>query len=122
VRIELQGLELRGFHGVLPGEREQGQRFLVDIRLEPRSRRGAETDEIADAVDYRDVVEVVRQVSDGRAYHLLEALATALVESLLERLAVEWVEVRVRKPDVALGVPVEHAAVTVERYAETDSE
>jgi dihydroneopterin aldolase len=34
VTIELYGLELHGFHGVLEEEREQGQRFLVDLELE----------------------------------------------------------------------------------------
>jgi dihydroneopterin aldolase len=122
VKVELRGLELYGFHGVLPEERDHGQRFLVDVRVEPRSDRAAETDEIAHAVDYRAIVEIVRRVSADRGYHLLEALAVALADQLLERLPVVWVEVTVRKPDVALELPVEHAAVTVERYAVTDSE
>jgi dihydroneopterin aldolase len=62
------------------------------------------------------VVAIVQEVSDGRAYHLLEALATALAEELLERLAAGRVRVRVRKPEVRLALPVEHAAVLVERY------
>jgi dihydroneopterin aldolase len=121
VTIELLGLELHGFHGVLPEERARGQRFVFDVRLEPRSTDSSRTDDIEDAVDYRHVVAVVREVSDGRAYHLLEALAAATAEALLERLPVARVEVRVRKPDVELALPVEHAAVTVERYA-TESE
>ena len=30
MRIELSGVELRGFHGVLEGERRGGQRFRFD--------------------------------------------------------------------------------------------
>jgi len=33
-RVVLSGLRVRGFHGVLPAEREQGQDFLVDAVLE----------------------------------------------------------------------------------------
>jgi dihydroneopterin aldolase len=121
VRVELRGLELHGYHGVLEHERERGQRFLVDVRLEPSDDRAARTDDISDAVDYRDVVAIVREISDGRAFQLLEAFATALADALLTRLRVGWVEVTVRKPDVVLGLPVEHVAVTVERYGETDS-
>jgi dihydroneopterin aldolase len=73
------------------------------------------SDRIEDAVDYREVVACVREVSDGRAYRLLEALATALADALLERFALERVEVRVRKPDVVLELPVEYAAVSVVR-------
>jgi len=115
VTIELSGLELHGFHGVLPEERERGQRFLVDLRLDPIGEQAAATDSIGDAVDYRDVVALVEDVFRARSYRLLEALTTALADALLERFPLERVEVRVRKPDVALAVPVEHAAVLVQR-------
>jgi 7,8-dihydroneopterin aldolase/epimerase/oxygenase len=107
---------------VLPAERELGQRFLVDVRLDPLGERAAASDDIRDAVDYRDVVSIVREISDARPFHLLEAFAAALADELLARLPLAWVEVTVRKPDVVLDAPAEHAAVTVERYAATESE
>ena len=113
MRIELSGIELHGFHGVLEHERRDGQRFLFDVELEV-GEAGA-SDRIEDAVDYREVVACVREVSDARAYRLLEALASALADALLERFPVERVAVRVRKPDVDLGVPADWAAVSVER-------
>ena len=113
--IELPGIELHGFHGVLEHERREGQRFLVDLELDLADTTAAETDRIEDAVDYRDVVATVVEVSDARAYHLLEALASALADALLTRFPVTRVRVRVRKPDVVLARPVEHAAVVVER-------
>jgi dihydroneopterin aldolase len=113
--IEILGLELHGHHGVLERERALGQRFVFDLELDIADETAARSDRIDDAVDYREAVAIVREVSDGRAYHLLEALATALADALLQRLAVTRVRVRVRKPDVDLGVPVEHAAVVVER-------
>ncbi|MGL6278633.1 MAG: dihydroneopterin aldolase [Gaiella sp.] len=114
--IEVRGLELHGHHGVLEHERAHGQRFLFDLELDPTDPAAALDDRIEDAVDYRDAVAIVREVSDGRAFHLLEALADAVAEALLTRLAVSRVRVRVRKPDVDLGAPVEHAAVVVERH------
>jgi dihydroneopterin aldolase len=115
VRIELRGIELYGYHGVLDDEREHGQRFLVDLELELVDTAAAETDRIEDAVDYRDVVAAVVEVSDARAYNLLEALATALADTLLARFPLRWARVAVRKPDVVLERPVDHAAVVVER-------
>ena len=70
---------------------------------------------LEDAVDYRDVLGVVVEIGEGRRFDLLEAFATALAETLLERFAVSRVRVRVRKPDVVLERAVEHAAVVVER-------
>jgi dihydroneopterin aldolase len=118
--IELRGVELYGFHGVLETERRHGQRFLVDLDLELDdgvAQTAAASDRIDDAVDYRDIVDGVRDVSDARAYMLLEAFAAALAEMLLERFPLARVRVRVRKPDVVLASPVEHAAVVVERFS-----
>ena len=109
--VELAGLEIFGYHGVNPDERRDGQRFLYDLELDV-GEAGA-SDRIEDAVDYREVAACVREVSDARRYHLLEALADAVAEALLARFPVAAARVRVRKPDVRL--PVEFAAVSVER-------
>ena len=113
--IELAGIELHGYHGVNEDERRDGQRFLFDVRLEVPDGTGA-SDRIESTIDYREVAALVREISDGRAYFLLEALAAALVGGLLDRFTtVVAVRVRVRKPDVRLDPPVEHSVVTVER-------
>jgi 7,8-dihydroneopterin aldolase/epimerase/oxygenase len=117
VTVELAGLELTGRHGALPQEREAGQRFLFDLWLDVPAEAVA-TDRLEDAVDYRDVAAAVRRVSDGRAYHLLEALAAAVADELLASFPVIRARVRVRKPDVRLGAPVEWAGVSVERLRE----
>jgi dihydroneopterin aldolase len=115
VTIELAGIELHAFHGVLDAERRDGQRFLVDVELDYEDEASAATDRIEDAVDYRDVVATLVEVSDGNAYHLLEAFAGAVAEALVARFPVARARVRVRKPDVVLSRPVAHAAVVVER-------
>jgi dihydroneopterin aldolase len=110
--VELEGLEVFGRHGVLEEERRDGATFLYDIRLEVGD--GALSDRIEDAVDYREVADCVREVSDGRQFSLIEALAAAVADALVGRFEVERVRVRVRKPQPA-GVPATHSAATVER-------
>ena len=41
--IELSGIEFRGLHGVLEHERQDGQRFLVDLELDLADTRASET-------------------------------------------------------------------------------
>ncbi len=115
--IELHGIILHGHHGVLEEERRNGQRFLVDVELDLTDERAAGSDRIEDAVDYREVVARVREISDGRAYQLLEAFAAAVADGLLAGWPVACVRVRVRKPEVDLDPPVAYAAVEVERRA-----
>ena len=113
MRIELRGIELLGRHGVLEEERQRGQRFLFDVELDVGE--AGTSDRIEDAVDYREVVACVREVSDTQSYRLLEALATAVADELVARFPVAVAQVRVRKPDVVLDPPVEYAAVSVVR-------
>ena len=114
--IELAGLELHGYHGVLEEERRDGQRFLVDVEIEPAEATAGVTDRIADAIDYRRVVEIVLDVFGATSYQLLEALTSAMADRLLAELPAR--RVRVRKPEVRLVVAAEHSAVIVERVIE----
>ena len=112
VRLELYGLEIPGRHGVEAREREAEQPFVYDVELDvPEPAE----DEIGHTNDYRELVTLVREVSQSRHFELLESLAAAVADALLDRLPAERVRVRVRKPQVRLDAPVEHAAATVER-------
>jgi dihydroneopterin aldolase len=111
VLVELKGLAIPGRHGATAEEHEREQRFLYDLELElpePQSDRLEET------VDYREVVKVVREVS-ATERQLLETLAAAVAEALIERFPLGRARVRVRKPEVRLEAPVEWTAATAER-------
>ena len=113
--IELIGLVVFGHHGYLEEERRLGQRFLVDVWVDVRGE-ATDSDRIEDTLDYRRIAALVRDVFAGEERLLLEGLAGAIVDGILGRFAaVERARVRVRKPDVVLDPPVEHAAVIVER-------
>lgn len=114
--IELHGIELYGYHGVLDEEAREGQRFVFDVTLALESD-AATTDRIEDAVDYREVVALVREHSDVHRFNLLESLAQSLADELVRHLPVEHASVRVRKPDVVLDARVEYAAVSASASA-----
>jgi dihydroneopterin aldolase len=112
VVVEIAGLELPGRHGALERERESEQPFVYDIELE-LDEPGA--DELEQTVDYREVVALIREISDHRRFHLLESLAATVADAMLARFPAERVSVRVRKPQVELGAAVEYAAASVRR-------
>ncbi len=114
IAVELEGLEVFGRHGVEEEERREGQMFFYDVRFEVSD--AALSDRIEDAVDYRLVADCVREISEGRDFNLIEALAAAVADALLARFEVELVRVRVRKPHPA-GVPAAYSAATVERIS-----
>jgi dihydroneopterin aldolase len=98
ITVEVCDLRVFGRHGVHEEERERGQDFLFDVELDVGER--GTSDQLEGAVDYVEVARAVREVSDARAYALLEALATAVADELERRFAPERVRVRVRKPEV----------------------
>lgn len=114
VLIDINGLELRGFHGALEEERKMGQTFLFDVQLHAHDA-GVRSDKLADTVDYVEVVACIREVSDGHRFNLIEAMAAAVADTLLERFPISRVRVSVRKPEVQLESPVAWTGATVER-------
>jgi 7,8-dihydroneopterin aldolase/epimerase/oxygenase len=115
VTIELAGIVVFGHHGYLEEERRLGQRFLVDLEVD-LDETAAATDRLEDTVDYRRLAELVREVFAGDERFLLEALAGATADGILERFQeIRRVRVRVRKPEVVLVPPVDYAALVVER-------
>ena len=107
-----------GHHGYLEEERRSGSASSSTSGSTSRRRVGR-TDRIEDTVDYRRLAALVREVFAGPERLLLEGLAGAIADGIVERFAaVERVRVRVRKPDVVLDPPVDHAAVVVERSRE----
>jgi dihydroneopterin aldolase len=113
VTVEVFGLELEGRHGVEEEERARPQPFVYDVWLDVSD--AALSDRVEDTVDYRAVVACVREVAMSRQFRLLEALAAAVADAVVERFPVESARVRVRKPAVRLEAPVEWAAASVER-------
>ena len=64
-RIELRGLRVRGNHGVFDHERRDGQDFVIDVTLWTDLRAAAESDDLADTVDYGALALFARDVVAG---------------------------------------------------------
>jgi dihydroneopterin aldolase len=111
VILELHGLEVFGRHGVMEEEKLDGQVFVYDVELEIDEPTA---DRIDAAVDYRLVADCVREVSDSGSFDLIETLAAAVADALVDRLAVSRARVRVRKPRPS-GIAAEWSAATAER-------
>jgi dihydroneopterin aldolase len=98
--IRLEGLSVFGHHGARPYEKEAGQRLEVDLELRMVDDRAESTDKLADAVDYDKLYEIVREVVEGKSFHLLEALAAKIASTVLERHPIQYVRVRISKQNL----------------------
>ncbi|GGI07762.1 dihydroneopterin aldolase [Egicoccus halophilus] len=114
-RIVLTGIEAFGHHGVLPHEREFGQRFVVDVVLELDLSTAAASDDLADTVHYGELAGQVADEVAGAPVDLIEALAGRIADRALQPGRVVAVEVTVHKPSAPLPVVAREVAVTLRR-------
>ncbi|HVA22510.1 MAG TPA: dihydroneopterin aldolase [Candidatus Micrarchaeia archaeon] len=109
-RLLLPGLRFDGHHGASAAEQAAGGPIVVDLEVEASLARSARTDQLTDTVDYRQLHEAVRRVVEDQRFNLLEALAAAIAERVLQLEQVERVHLRVAKaprlPGQTLGFAV----------------
>jgi len=115
-RIVLAGMAFQARHGVLDREKTEAQRFEVDVELWLAIEPAGRADDLRRTVDYRGVYEAVRQVVESTTFNLIEALAEAIAHRVLaEQPLANEIVVRVRKPGVRLGGPLDYAGVEIRR-------
>ena len=118
-RIVLAGMVFLARHGVNEREKVEEQRFEVDVELGVDTRPAAARDDLAQTIDYRGVYAITRRVVEETTLELIESLADAIAREILAaNSGVQEVVVRVRKPDVDLGGPLDYAGVEIRRGRE----
>jgi dihydroneopterin aldolase len=95
-------------------EREIGVRHRVDVAMVTNIAQAAQSDQIADTIDYREVHRIVVSVGRENSFHLIETLASKIARQLLERFAVEVVEVSVEKETPVLDGMVDTVGVSLQ--------
>ncbi|WP_017651678.1 dihydroneopterin aldolase [Fortiea contorta] len=111
--IDLTGIRAYGYTGYLPEEQVLGQWFEVDVKLWLDLCVAGRTDAIAHTPDYRDVISLVQHLVKTSKFALIERLATAIADSILQQTPlVAQVQVRVTKP--AAPIPDFSGKITIE--------
>lgn len=113
--ITLTGIACYGYHGCLPEEQRNGQPFIIDVILYTSLEKAGQTDDLTATIDYSKVYGLVKKITEGKPYQLIERLAQVLADTILAQFAVEAVTITVHKPYAPVGGPITDVAVTIER-------
>ena len=108
-------MRFEGRHGYYEHELTKTQPFEVDVELLLNLQPAGIDDDLERTVDYEKVYTATRQIVESTSFRLLEALAEAISHELLTDFPVNEVGIRIRKPKVELGGPLDHAAVEIWR-------
>lgn len=83
--IEIDGLRLLAYHGVMPQERKVGNIFEVSLSLEyPSALQACDNDRLEDTLNYAEVVEIVKHVM-AEPSDLIEHVAGRIHSALISK-------------------------------------
>jgi FolB domain-containing protein len=111
-KIIIKDLRVTGIIGIYEHERTIPQEMVINIVLFTNIHKAAETDDIADCVDYEKVANRVKTHAETSQRLTVEALAEDLARLCLDTPGVTQVTVRVEKTQAipfttSVGVEIE---------------
>ncbi len=113
--IRITGLELFGYHGVYDHEKQNGQRFLVDLVVWIDTDNASVSDDLSQTLDYGELVKAVATEVQGESVDLIEKLAAKVLGVVWRFEDALAAEVTVHKPEAPVGFPVSDISVTLKR-------
>lgn len=113
--VSLEGVELKGNHGIYDFEKQNGNTFVVDIRVRT-SIDPTSIESIHETVNYERLYEIVEEEMKIEA-DLLEEVATRIGRKILKSsLTVAGVEISLAKQNPPIKGKCKSAKITVRMY------
>jgi dihydroneopterin aldolase len=111
-RIFVRDLEMIASVGVHAHEKITPQRIRVSIDLRVGPRPADAPDTVDTVLSYENVVKAIRAIVAQGHFQLLETLAERIAAACLTHYTVNWVQVRIEKPDIfpdaaTVGIEIE---------------
>ena len=109
--ILLKEIRCYAYHGVAPQENLIGNEYIIDLKLKVDINKAAQTDEVADTVNYAEVHQVI-MAEMAVPSKLLEHVGGRIIEKLFQQFpALEEIELHLSKRNPPMGADVESAGI-----------
>ncbi len=110
--IELTGLEVYAYHGVLQHEQDYGQTFLIDCCYQVEAEL---EDQLTSTVSYAAVADLIHVTATSNRFDLIESLANACLAAVraLDSKIVA-VKVTIHKPHAPIDHKFSDVSVSVQ--------
>ena len=113
--IKLKNIKVFAYHGCLDEEGKIGSDYRVDLKVKGDLTNSANSDELADTIDYVQLNKIVKEEMAIRS-KLLESVAERINNRVLkEIIMVQKVTVSVSKINPPIGGNVAEVSVTISK-------
>ena len=112
--IHLSKIECFGKHGIYDNEKDNDQKFLIDIYIKIQD---FSEDNIVNTVNYEEVVDLVTKIVARESFDLIESLSKNIVKKIVnqyqkENLRINEIKATVHKPDTILKSKTQNISVS----------
>ena len=112
--IHLSNIECFGKHGIYDDEKNNEQKFFVDIYI---NIKDFEEDDISKTINYEEVVDLVIEIVAHESFDLIESLSKNIVKKIVnqyqkENLRINEIKATVHKPDTILKSKTQNISVS----------
>ncbi len=101
--VFLRELRIETVIGIYDWERKIKQPVILDLEMATDVSKGAATDRIEDALNYKAVTKRLTQFVGQSRFQLVETLAERCTEIILNEFSVPWVRLSVNKVGAVTG-------------------
>ena len=101
--VYISDLKVDTVIGIFDWERRIRQTVSLDLEMAADIRRGAATDQIDDALDYKTIGKRIIAFIEASEFQLVETLAEKVAELVLTEFNVPWLKLRLSKPGALRG-------------------
>lgn len=116
--ITLKNVRFHAFHGVAPQERQVGNEYIIDLKIETDFTAALEKDELDGTISYADVYERLKEEMDIPS-KLLEHVGGRIVRRLFQDFpAILSIELKLGKRNPPMGADLDYAGI--ELYCQRD--
>lgn len=116
--VKIKGLKVNAVIGVFDWERAIEQPLLIDVSMATDISEAGKSDDINDAINYKEVCDDITELCQQTKALLIERLAELIAAHILSKYNTTQVEVSVAKPTAITAA--EAVAVQITRTATVD--
>jgi 2-amino-4-hydroxy-6-hydroxymethyldihydropteridine diphosphokinase len=125
-KVFIEGLEIQALIGIYDWERRIRQPLVFDLEMAFDNRRPANSDAIADTLDYKAISKRLIAFVSTSAYGLVETLAERCAQVVLQEFDVAHLRLKLSKPGAvrgarAVGVIIERSRADLPRPAAVEA-